>query len=337
MTVYTQQVVGAIDAVPGVFAAGATTGAPLLGTGGMPFTLVGSPTYTDQSKRPNTNYAAVTSDYYKAFGIPVIQGRSFDDKDTATSVRVAMVNQEFVKRYLKGMDPLKQRISMEELIPGVEKLGPPREWQIIGVFHNVRYGDLRGDYPEMDVPYMQSQEPDLTIGVRTFGNPEAMTRDIAAAVHSVDPEIALTQPQTLDEIKHTSLAKDEFTAVLYAGFALVGLILAAVGIYGLMAFSVSQRVQEIGLRIALGASKPRVMGMIMKEASLLAVAGLVIGLAGAMLVGRTMENTLYGVSPMNASVIVSVAMLLFVTAMFASYLPMRRAASVDPIQALRTD
>jgi putative ABC transport system permease protein len=250
---------------------------------------------------------------------------------------VAVVNQEFADRYLKGLDPFQQRLSIEEIVPGLPKLGPAVEWQIVGIIHNVRYRDFRDDDPEIDVPYAQSLSPSVTIGVRTAEDPAAMTKTIAAAVHSVDPQIALAHVRTMDQVKNESLAEDRYTMVLFASFAAVALLLAAVGIYGLMAYAVSQRTQEIGLRLALGAGKQRVVLLILKEASLLATIGLGIGLVGSVLVGRTMRTTLYGVGAMDFSVIVSVAVILFLTSLLASYLPARRAASIDPMQALRTD
>jgi putative ABC transport system permease protein len=338
MNVDNQQMLNALRSVPGVSSVATVTGMPLRGTSdGMPFTVVGGPTYVDPSQRPGTGFQSVSPDYYKTFGIRVIKGRAFTEQDTASSVRVAMVNEEFATRYLKGLDPLQQRVSIEEIIPGLPRLGPAVEWQIVGIFHNVRYGDFRGDGPEVDVPFAQSLSPRVTIGVRTDEDPAAMTKAIAAAVHSVDPQIALARLRTLDEVKNESLAEDRFTMVLFAGFAAVALLLAAVGIYGLMAFSVSQRTQEIGLRLALGSGKQGVIWLILKEASLLALAGLGIGLIGSVLVGRTMRTTLYGVGAMDFSVIVAVAAILFLTALLASYLPARRAAAIDPMQALRTD
>jgi putative ABC transport system permease protein len=303
----------------------------------MPFTLVGGPTYSDRSQRPGTGFQSVSPDYFKTFGIQLIQGRTFNEQDTSSSVRVAMVNEEFARRYLKDMDPLQQRVSMEEIIPGATKLGPAVEWQIVGVFHNVRYGDFRDTYPELEVPLAQSLAPDVNIGVRTAQDPAAMAKTIAAAVHSIDPEIALANVRTVDQVKDESLGEDRYTMILFACFAGVALLLAAVGIYGLMAYAVSQRTQEIGLRLALGASRLRVIWLILREASLLATIGLGVGLMGSVLVGRMMRSTLYGVGAMDFSVIVSVAVVLFGTALFASYLPARRAAAIDPMQALRTD
>jgi putative ABC transport system permease protein len=338
MNTYNQQMLSALRSVPGVSAAATVTGMPLRGpSDGMPFTLVGGPTYNDPSQRPGTGFQAVSPDYYKTFGILMLKGRSFSEQDTASSVRVAIVNEEFANRYLKGMDPLQQRLSIEQVIPGLPKLGTAVDWQIVGIFHNVRYGDFRDAYPEVDVPFAQSLSPGVTIGVRTAEDPAAMTKTIAAAVHSVDPQIALARLRTLDQMKDESLGEDRYTMVLFASFAGVALLLAAVGIYGLMAYSVSQRIQEIGLRLALGAGRQRVIWLILREASLLAVIGLGIGLVGSVLVGRTMRTTLYGVGAMDFSVIVSVGAILFLTALFASYLPARRAASIDPMQALRID
>lgn len=338
MNVYNQRMLSALQSVSGVSHAASVTGMPLRGTSdGMPFTLVGGRMYSDPSQQPNAGFQSVSPDYFRTFGIQVLQGRSFTEQDTATSVRVAMVNQEFANRYLKGMDPFKQRVSIEEIIPGQPRLGPAVEWQIVGIFHNVRSGDFRDDYPEVDVPFAQSLAPDVTIGVRAAEDPEAMTKTIAAAVHSVDPEIALANVRTMEQVKNESLAEDRFTMRLFASFAAVALLLAAVGIYGLMAYSVSQRTQEIGLRLALGAGKGRVALLILREASVLALIGLGIGVAGSMLVGRTMQTTLYGVGAMDLSVLLAVATILFLTALLASYLPARRAALIDPMQALRTD
>ena len=334
---YNQQMLSALRSVSGVSAAATVTGMPLrFHSDGMTLKVVGV-TYAERSQQPSAGFQSISPDYFRTFGIQVMQGRAFTEQDTATSVRVAIVNQEFANRFLKGMDPLRQRLSIAQLIPGSPQLGPEVEWQIVGVCHNVRYGDFRDDNPEVDVPFAQSLSPNVTIGVRTAEDPAAMSRTIAAAVHSVDFQIALANVRTMDQVREESLGEDRYTMVLFAGFAAVALLLAAVGIYGLMAFAVAQRTQEIGLRLALGSGKLRVIWLILKEASLLAAIGLGIGLAGSVLVGRTMRTTLYGIAAMDFAVIVSVAVILFFTAMFASYLPARRAASIDPMHALRTD
>lgn len=337
MSAYYQQVVSVVSSVPGVFSTAIVTGVPLRGpSDGMPFTLVGGPDYADPSQRPGTGFQSVSPDYYKTFGILVVRGRSFNDQDTASSARVAMVNEEFARRYLKGLDPVRQRLSIEQIIPGLPKLGPAVEWQIVGVFHDVRAGDFRDPFPEVDVPFSQSLSASVNIGVRTAGDPAAMSKTIAAAVHSVDSEIALAHLRTLDQVKRESLGEDRYTMVLFACFASAALLLAAIGIYGLMAFAVSQRTSEIGLRLALGASRVNVIGLVLKEALMLALIGLAIGLVGSVFVGRAMSSTLYGVAAMDYFVIVAVGLILLGTALFSAYWPARRAAMTDPVVALRT-
>jgi putative ABC transport system permease protein len=334
---YYRQILNRIQAIPGVSAAAAVTGTPLRGTSdGMPFSLVGGPV-VDFAQRPGSPFQSVTPDYFKTFGIHVVRGRTFTDQDSATSVRVAMVNEEFVREYLKGLDPLQQRLTIEQIIPGLPKLGPAVDWQIVGVFHDVRSFGLRNQQPEIDVPFAQSLLPSVTIGVRTAEDPAAMSRTVAAAVHSVDPDVALAYLRPMDEVKEKLLVGDRFTLLLYASFALLALVLAAVGIYGLMAYTVSQRTQEIGLRIALGASRNNVTSLIVGEGTILALIGLGLGIGGAVLVGRTMQSTLYGVQALDLFVIASVTAVLLATALLASYLPARRAAGIDPIQALRNE
>jgi putative ABC transport system permease protein len=334
---YYRQILNRIQAIPGVSAAAVVTGAPLLGTSdGMPFSIAGGRAI-DQAQGPTSPFQSVSPDYFKTFGIHVVRGRTFTDQDSATSVRVAMVNEEFVRQHLKGLDPLQQRLTIAEIIPGLPKLGPAVDWQIVGVFHDVRSFGLRQQQPEIDVPFAQSLLPSVTIGVRTAEDPASMSKTVAAAVHSVDPEVALADLKTMDEVKEKLLVGDRFTLLLYGGFALLALVLAAVGIYGLMAFTVSQRTQEIGLRIALGASRNNVTGLIVGEGSILALIGLGLGIGGAVLVGRTMQSTLYGVKALDLFVIAAVTGVLLVTALLASYLPARRAAGIDPMQALRND
>ena len=334
---YYQQILDHIRSVPGVSSTAVVTGTPLRGTSdGMPFSVVGGPV-VDFAQRPASPFQSVTPDYFKTFGIRIMQGRTFTDQDTATSMRVAMVNDQFVKQYLKGLDPLKQRLAIEQIIPGLPKLGPLVEWQIVGVFHRVRSFGIRDEVPEIDVPFTQSLLPSVTIGVRTFGDPTSMTKAVASAVHSVDPQIALARVNTMDAVKDELFAGDRFTLLLYSGFAVLALLLAAVGIYGVMTFVVSQRTHEIGLRMALGATRGNVIRLIVREGSLLALIGLGCGVGGAALIGRAMHSTLYGVEAMDLTVLASVAVVLFATALLASYLPARRAASIDPMQALRTD
>jgi putative ABC transport system permease protein len=335
---YYRQMLASIDAVPGVSHATAMTGVPLQGAGfGMPFTLAGKPAYADPSLRPGAGFGMVTPDYFQTFGIRVEQGRAFNGQDTDSSVKVAMVNQDFVNKYLKGMDPLQQRVVVEQLIPGVTKLGPPVEWQIVGVYHTVRAAVQREDNPEILIPFWQIPWPQAGIAVRTAQDPSSMTRSIAAAVHAVDPQIALAQPRSMDQIRDETLGDERFTLILFTCFAIVALSLAALGIYGVMSFSVEQRSHEIALRMALGANRNRVVGLVVREGALLACIGLGLGLIGAYFVGRGMQSTLFGVRPMDFSAFTAVGLILMAAALLACYLPARRAASIEPMRVLRTE
>jgi len=285
--------------------------------------------------RPNTSFGMVTPGFFDTFGIHIVKGRAFTEQDTASSVKVAVVNEEFVRKYLSGTDPFQQRISVEQLIPGVTKLGPPEDWQIVGIYHNVRNGDLREDRPEMRVPFWEIPWPGGGIGVRTENDPATMVKSIAAAVHSVDPEIALSEPRTMDEVRGLVLSDDRFTLTLFVCFAVVALLLAGLGVYGVMSFSVAQRSHEIALRMALGANRSRVVGLVVREGLALAGIGLSIGLIGAFFVGRGMQSTLFGVGKFDVSVLLSVALVLVAAAVVACLIPAIRAASVQPMLALR--
>jgi putative ABC transport system permease protein len=335
---YYRQILASIDGVPGVSHATAMTGVPLQGAGfGMPFTLAGKPAYADPSLRPGASFGMVTPDYFQTFGIRVEQGRAFNGQDTDSSVKVAMVNQDFVTKYLKGMDPLQQRVVVEQLIPGVTKLGPPVEWQIVGVYHTVRAAVQREAYPEILIPFWQIPWPQAGIAVRTAQDPTSMMRSIAAAVHAVDPQIALAQPRSMDQIRDETLGDERFTLILFTCFAIVALSLAALGIYGVMSFSVEQRSHEIALRMALGANRNRVVGLVVREGARLACIGLGLGLIGAYFVGRGMQSTLFGVGPMDFSAFTAVGLILMAAALLACYLPARRAASIEPMRVLRTE
>ena len=247
------------------------------------------------------------------------------------------MNQTFVDRYLKGMDPLRQRVRMNKVMPGANRLGVMTELQIVGVMHDVLRADRAEASPELDTPFAQLPEPDINVAVRTSLDPNTMLNAVAAAVHSVDPELALDYVRTLGEIKQEVLGEDRFTVRLFSAFAVLALVLAALGIHGLIAYSVSQRIQEFGLRLALGASRGHVLGLVLQEALQLAAMGLLLGLFGAFAVGRLMQTALYHVGLINPTVTLAVIVVLLATAILAALLPARRAAYTDPMQALRTE
>ena len=247
-----------------------------------------------------------------------------------------MVNEYFANRFLPGVDPLTQRIAINELRPGAPP-GTPVEFQIVGVFHNVRSAGFREDYSEIDVPFWQSPWPRSSIVLRTDGDPKAVIRSVASAVNSVDPDMPLAGVRTIDEIVSEALAIDRFSVVLLASFGALGLLLAAVGIYGVMAFGIAQRTHEFGVRIALGAQRSRVISLVLKEGTALAVIGVLIGLGGAYLVGRAMQSTLFGVTAIDVRAFAAVSFLLLISAWLACLIPALRASRVEPLVALRHD
>ncbi len=338
ISAYYRDILTHIGGVPGVSHATVMTGYPLYGAGfGMPFTIAGGPSYADPSQRPGAGFGMVTPDYLATLGAHLIKGRSFNEQDTADSIKVVMVNESFAKKYLQGKDPFRQRVVVEQLIPGVQKLGPPVEWQVVGIYQDVHAADQHQRLEEMLVPFWQIPWPQATVSVRTAENPAAMQSSIAAAVHAVDPQIALAEPKTLDQIRDESLASERFTLLLFGTFAAVALFLATLGIYGVVAFSVAQRSHEIAIRMALGATRSRVVGLVLQEGSVLAAIGLGLGLIGAYFVGRAMQSMLFGVRALDFAAFASVALILLAAALLACYLPARRAASIEPMRVLRTE
>jgi putative ABC transport system permease protein len=331
---YYRRMLEQIKALPGVKNAAAMTGVPARGPMfGMGFSIVGDPPI-NPSERPGAGFQMATPGYFETLGVRVIKGRGLDQRDTETSPRVALVNEYFANRYLAGRDPLTIRLSVEE-INAETTLGKPVEWTIVGVFHNVRGAGFREEFPEIVVPFWQSPWPQTSIVVRTDGDPKQSMKSIGAAVGSVDPDLPLAGVKTVDEIVTESLASDRFGVVLFTSFGVLGLFLAVVGIYGVMAFAVAQRTQEFGVRMALGAQRSRVITLVLKEGTILALIGAVIGLGGAYLVGRAMQSILYGVGAMDGHAFGAVFGLLLLAAWVACLIPALRASRVDPIVALR--
>jgi putative ABC transport system permease protein len=333
-----RQLLDRIQALPGVSAVSASEGMPLQGVNfGMPFVIEGKPV-DDPSQRPGAGFNMVTPAYFDTFGIRFDKGRPLNAQDMAGGVPVAVVNESFAKKFFPNGDALSHRILVEQLIPGVTKLGPYVTWQIVGVYHNVRNGGTHGDgFPEIDVPFWQSPWPQAAMAVRASGDAAALSKSIAGIVQSLDPNLPLAEVRTMDQIIDESMSGDRFAAFLFGGFAVVALLLAALGIYGVMSFAVAQRTHEIGLRMALGAGTNRVLTLVLREGLILALIGLVLGLGGAYLVGNLMHSLVYNVSTIDLTAFSAVAALLMASALLACYVPARRATRVDPMQALRQE
>ncbi len=324
--------------LPRVTHASVSTGLPLQGLPfGGPFHLVGSPACSVPSC-PTTGVRIVTPDFLQTFDGTIVRGRSFTDNDRAGSVRVALVSRQFADRYLRDVDPLTQRIELNE--PGTPAtLAPQFEWQIVGVFATINNSDQLGDVsrPEVMLPFWQSPWLDAAIAVRTAGNPDAVRQDVAAAVRTIDPNLPLVSVRTMTDIVRERLAADRLNVALYGALGAVALLLAAVGVYGVMAFGIVQRTPEIGVRMALGAGQTHVRRQVMQEGATLCAAGLLAGVAGAYALGRAMQSTLFGTGAMNAPVLLAVSTVLLASALLACYVPARRASAVDPIIALRAE
>jgi putative ABC transport system permease protein len=241
---------------------------------------------------------------------------------------------------------LGQRVVMDQFVPGSTGLGfgavvsgSPAEWRIVGVLRNVSNLEQIGDpgAPQIYVPFAQSPWPQAMVAVRAATSPGALRPSLAAAVQAVAPDLPLMDVQTMDQIVGARLAPDRLNVALYGGLAALALTLAALGIYGVMAYTVAQRMPEIGLRVALGARPAQVRLHILREGLTLAAVGLALGLGGAYAIGRAMQSTLYGTDALSLPVLLGVGLVLLGAALVACYAPARRASAVDPMIVLRQE
>lgn len=325
-----------VEAIPGVSSASVSTGMPVNGVGfSRPFQVAGQ-TYSDPATRPTVAFNMVTPEYFRTFGIPMDRGRALTAADRAETTPVAVVNQAFAKRYLAGRDPLTLRVIVDQIIPGVRRTGPPIEWQIVGVCGDVKNrGPQRDAVPEVNVPFSQSPWPGTILAVRTTVSPDSVRQSLAAVVQSLDRDLPVTEVKTMDQTLGDALAAERFRALLFGSFAGLALVLATVGIYGVMSFVVAQRTQEIGLRVALGARRGQVLRLVLREGMSTAVAGAAAGVLAAFLLGRAMRAMSYQIGVLDPIPLAAVAAVLLGSALTACLVPARRAASTDPIVALR--
>ena len=331
-----RQLLERLQAVPGVAAASVSSGLPLLGLGVVrAFSVVGQ-REDQRSLRPSVGVRMVTPEFFETFGIRIMQGRALTDRDGVSAQRVAVVNERFVRLFLDGRDPMGQRVAMEDIVAPTGS-GSRVEWHIVGVFRDVSNDEQFGEpkAPEMYVPFAQSPWPQAMVAVRTTTRPELLRSSLAAAVNTVAPALPLVDVRTMEQIVGERLAPAAFNIVLYGGLAALALVLATLGIYAVMAFTVVQRTAEIGLRMALGAGHNQVRLQILREGATLATGGLVLGLVGAYALGRAMQAMLFGTGALSVPVVLVAGLVLLGAALVACYVPARRASSVDPLIALR--
>jgi putative ABC transport system permease protein len=325
-------------AVPGVASVSVSTGMPLGGYRfGSDFDIEGRPS-PDPNNRFGGGVNMVTPDYYRTFGITMASGRTFDDRDRAGSTRVAVVNEAFVRVFMQGESPIGRHVSFRPFTLGPGPQPGPIAWEIVGVHKDVaNNGPGRQPFPTIDVPFWQLPWPSTVVAVRTQGPAENVVGNLGEVVRSIDPNLPMSDVRTIEQTLARSTASDRFYTVFFAAFAAAALILAAVGIYGVMSFAVAQRTHEIGLRMALGARRGQVLGEVLREGMTTAVIGTAIGGIGAALIGRLLKGAVYGVEATNPLTFAAVAALLLCAALLACFVPARRAATVDPMVALRQD
>ena len=333
------QMIDRIRAVPGVADVALATTMPLHGFDTFPFAVAGQA--ADKAHLPVADLQAVTPSYFNTFGVRLVRGRFLGDGDTLDAPLAVMVNETFAKRYLNNADPLTQRLLMPRISSDrFSNTERPVEYQVVGVFHDVLDNEhLTGALqPEIYVSQWQAAWPFVAVAVRTVApDPAAITRGLQAAVAAVEPTTAIDHVEVMRDVVDGQSSGDRFEMVLFGGFAAVALLLAAVGIYGVMSFAVAQRTHEIGVRMALGARRREVVMLTVRGGMRLGLIGIAIGLAGAYGLGRLMQATLYGVEAADFGSLAAVAALLFLAAMLACWLPARRSAAIDPMQALRNE
>jgi putative ABC transport system permease protein len=289
----------------------------------------------DSADTPSAGMRIITPDYFKTMTIPLRAGREFDAHDDATGPEVVIINEQAARRFWPGQNPIGQEIRL-----GVSLYRGARSGQktIVGIIGDVKYGSLDAPSPaEVYLPYKQHPVGDLTIAVRTVGDPLGFVPTARADLAAVDRELPLADIHPMTAVVGRSIAERRFTMLLLTSFAGVAVLLAAIGIYGLLAYVVTQRTGEIGVRLAMGATPKDVARLFVREGAALTLVGVVAGLAGALAAAKALTTMLFGVTATDPATFIVVAGVLMAVALVASYLPARRAARVDPMSALRTD
>jgi len=321
-----------IQALPGVQAAAGTFRVPVTGFATAIFTVQGKPVPTGQA--PMADYRAITVGYFRAIGIRLLKGRDFTERDNADAPDAVIVNEELARRSWPDEDPIGKRLQV-----GTELT---RWRQVVGVVGNARLSGLEAKVdPAIYVPFPQNSWPNALrnsfIVLRTTTDPESLVPAIRRELRSVDPTFPITQIRTMDQIVGDSLSQRRFNTTLLALFAFVAVALAAVGIYGVMSYAVSQRTREMGIRMALGAEQSDITKLVTSNGARLAALGITIGVVAAAISSRLISSLLFGVTATDPMTFVFTALLLSAVTLLASYIPSRRAAGTDPIAALRYD
>ncbi len=328
------RLIARLRATPGVAVASTTFPLPLSGAvSATSFALAARPFPPNQN--PSEVTQLVGTDYFQAMGIPLLRGRRFADSDRLGSKPVVIVNQRFAEKYFPGEDPVGQQIKPSWAM-GNE---PPQMREIIGVSGNAKHLALKDDFvPEMYLPVAQIGYSTTTILVRTeTSQPSAMSNALRGVLAQIDPGVPLTAERTFEDYRTTSLGTARFNALLLSIFASLALLLAALGVYGVVAYSISQRTGEIGIRMALGAQRSAILRLILGELMRVVALGLVLGCGGAFLGAHFLRGLLYEIAPWDPITFLVLAFLLAAVALLACWFPARRASGLDPLVALRSE
>jgi len=308
---------------------GAGNGVPLIGphnTG--PFTIEDQPSL--DTSLPSAQFSSVSPDYFRVLNTPLMRGRLFSESDDLKAPGIALIDDAFARRYFPDRDPMGRRI----------KRGPRASkapWAtIVGVVGNIKSdGFDQPDQPHLYFPILQNLGYAIAVYLRTDANPTSLTQSLREQVRAVDPNLPIFGERTMENVVSDSLAQRRFAMQVVGLFGLLAMILAGIGIYGVMAYSVSQRTREIGIRIGLGASRGTILRWVLRQGMTLIVVGVSLGLVGAFALTRLLRSLLFGVAPTDLVTYVSLAALLALVALLACYIPARRATKVDPLVALR--
>jgi putative ABC transport system permease protein len=345
-TIFYRQLIERVRSLPGVQAAGAINHLPLAGDlWGWPFVIEGRPK-PRPGESPDAVYRMVTPGYFAAMRLPLIRGRDVSEADNVTAPGVVIINERAAKEFWPGEDPIGERISFDD-----DKANPPTWLTIIGVAKDAKQDNWAATpFPEVYLAAFQNHDflgdsgsevashiSYITLVARTAGDPAAVAPAMKEAAWSFDRNLAISKVVTMDGIVADANAQPRFEMLLLTIFAAIALVLAGVGIYGVIAYSASRRTHEIGVRMSLGATRGDVLLLVVRQGMWLALAGSVTGLAGALLLSRLMTKLLYGVQPTDPATFVAVATGLGFVAMLACYLPARRAMRIDPVAALRCE
>jgi putative ABC transport system permease protein len=324
-----RQLLQRVESLPGVVKAGAVNIVPISGNGNNngPFQIVGRPPFP-KGQEPYVEFRVATPGYFGAIGTALRQGRMFTDKDDANATRVVLINEMFAGKFFPGQQPIGQRLDLG----GGEKETP----EIIGVVADVKNDDIDEQADaSVYLPHAQNVWRTMNLVIHATHDPTGLAVAVRSEVHALDPNLPVYNVKTVTQMIDERVSPKRLMTYIFGVFALIALLLAAVGIYGVMSYAVTQRTQEIGIRMALGAQIVDVLKLVVRNGMKLAVIGVVIGLPGAFALTRLLANFLFRVTPTDAVTFAAVAICLIVVALFACYVPARRATKVDPLAALR--